>query len=527
MKHTEPMDVAIEELYEILERLKPYLSEEELAKFQGAFRTLNMLTESLEDRRTTLKKLRAMLFGATSEKIDKVFKKNASLPADASPEQKERKQKPKGHGRNGADSYAGAKKIDVPHPDLKAKDPCPECVDGTIYPLPAAPVVRVRGQAPLDVTVYRKERFRCNLCGVTFTAPNPADVGPAKYDATAGSMIALLKYGNGVPFNRLANLQSDLQAMLPSSTQWDIVAGVKKVCLPAFEELIRQAAQGSVVHNDDTGMKILERMKDLQQQKAAGQPADRTGTFTTGIVSVQGARRIGLFFTGGRHAGENLETVLSHRAGSDPPLQMCDGLARNLPKELKTVVSNCLAHGRRYFVDLAEPFPKEVEHVLTELGKVYHYERLARKEGMSPEERLRFHKEKSAPVMANLEQWLRALIDEKAVEPNSALGKAIMYVLKRWKKMTLFLIRPGAPLDNNLCERMLKKAIRHRKNSLFYKTQNGARTGDVFMSLIATCQYAKVNPFEYLTALQRHAKAVQTQPAQWMPWNYTKAQPSN
>jgi len=89
--------------------------------------------------------------------------------------------------------------------------------------------------------------------------------------------------------------------------------------------------------------------------------------------------------------------------------------------------------------------------------------------------------------------------------------------------LTLFLREPGAPLDNNLCERALKKAILHRKNALFYKTQNGARVGDLFMSLIHTAELCGANPFDYLVALQRHATAVSEDPARWMPWNYTEA----
>jgi transposase len=61
-------------------------------------------------------------------------------------------------------------------------------------------------------------------------------------------------------------------------------------------------------------------------------------------------------------------------------------------------------------------------------------------------------------------------------------------MLKHWEKLTLFLRHPGPPLDNNICERALKKAILHRKNALFYKTVNGAHVGDVFMSLIYTCE---------------------------------------
>jgi transposase len=106
------------------------------------------------------------------------------------------------------------------------------------------------------------------------------------------------------------------------------------------------------------------------------------------------------------------------------------------------------------------------------------------------------------------------------VEPNSGLGAAITYLLKHWTRLTLFLRQAGAPLDNNVCERALKKAILHRKNSLFYKTQNGADVGDLFMSLIHTCELNGANPFDYLTELPRHAEELTRNPAAWMPWNY-------
>jgi hypothetical protein len=122
--------------------------------------------------------------------------------------------------------------------------------------------------------------------------------------------------------------------------------------------------------------------------------------------------------------------------------------------------------------------------------------------------------------MDKLEAWLKAQFAEHLVEPNSGLGKAISYLMNHWPRLTLFLERAGAPLDNNLAERSLKKAILHRKNSLFYKTKNGARMGDLYMSLIHTCELNGVNPFNYLTELQRHAEQVKQAPAEWMPWNY-------
>jgi len=101
--------------------------------------------------------------------------------------------------------------------------------------------------------------------------------------------------------------------------------------------------------------------------------------------------------------------------------------------------------------------------------------------------------------MNDLQQWFEAQLNERKVEPNSGLGKAIGYMLRHWQALTLFLREPGAPLDNNLVERALKKAILHRKNSLFYKTLNGADVGDLYMTLIHTCELNDVIPFEYLT----------------------------
>ncbi|WP_372369484.1 transposase [Candidatus Uabimicrobium sp. HlEnr_7] len=123
--------------------------------------------------------------------------------------------------------------------------------------------------------------------------------------------------------------------------------------------------------------------------------------------------------------------------------------------------------------------------------------------------------------MKEFRLWLKRQFDKKLVEENSGLGKAINYVQKRWSELTRFLHVPGAPLDNNICERALKKAICHRKNSLFYKTANGASVGDLFMLIIHTCFYAGANPFEYLTQLQRNLSRVIKAPASWLPWNYS------
>jgi len=216
--------------------------------------------------------------------------------------------------------------------------------------------------------------------------------------------------------------------------------------------------------------------------------------------------------------------VLALRATElEAPIQMCDALSRNMPRDLKTILANCLAHARRNFVDLAELFPDECRYVLEALKVVYKNEAHARQENLTPQARLEFHQAHSGPIMDDLKAWLKRQFDDRLVEPNSPLGGAITYMQNHWEKLTLFLRKAGAPLDNNVCERALKKAILHRKNSLFYKTCNGALVGDILMSLIYTCELCGANPFDYLTELQRHAEEVSSNPQDWMPWNYRLA----
>lgn len=205
-----------------------------------------------------------------------------------------------------------------------------------------------------------------------------------------------------------------------------------------------------------------------------------------------------------------------------PPIQMCDALSRNTPKltGIQVLLANCLAHGRRQIVDVVESFPEECRYVLEALRGVYHNDALAREQGLSPEDRLHFHQKHSGPLMKELHEWMEAQFAEHKTEPNSGLGKAISYLLKHWAKLTLFLREPGVPLDNNIVERALKKAILNRRNALFYKTLNGARVGDLFMSLIHTCELNGANPFAYLTELLRHSAAVSAHPVDWTPWNY-------
>ena len=324
------MEISLEEIYQILDsaRRQP-LSEAEYQKVKAA---VAALAEKAAPRLRTTEKTRALLPNPNPDEH------TGKEPA------KGQRAKP-GHGRNPGSAFTGARRVTVRHTALQSGDLCPECQQGKVYRQKnPKTLIRITGRPPLEATAYELEQLRCNGCGQVFTAEAPAQAGEKKYDESAVAMIAQLRYGSGVPFQRLERLEAHLGIPLPAATQWEVVAEKAESLRPALEELIRQAAQGQVAHNDDTGMRILK----LAREPAPEGKAERTGVFTSGIVSRVGGWLIALFFSGWRHAGENLAKVLKRRAPGLPPLiQMCDALSRNAPKlskEVKLLLAYCLAH---------------------------------------------------------------------------------------------------------------------------------------------------------------------------------------
>lgn len=526
------IDLTQEQTDSLLLRVKANkLKQGDYEMIKAIIDTLQLLCQAYDQKTTSIKRLLRMIFGARTEKTKNVLGADADNknvcddhPDDScSPDNPEdRKDTPgkkrKGHGRNGADAYTAADRIFIPCTKLKHRDPCPLCIKGKVYKMKVpGVVVKIFGRAPVAAKIWEYEKLRCNLCGEIFEPDLPKEAIAAKekkYDETAKSMIALLKYGFGFPFYRQEKLQASLGVPLASSTQWDKAEQGANLIYPAFEEMKRQAAQGDIIHNDDTTVKILELMKDQDESL-------RKGMFTTGILSIKAGRKIALFFTGQKHAGENFAELLEKRDfNRGPPIQMCDALSRNFSETDKVILTHCNVHGRRNFVDVAENFPDECRYVLKVFEQIYKNNAITKKQQMSPDERLAFHQQHSSPIMKKFHSWLDDQFANKKVEPNSGLGQAITYTLRHWKKLTRFLHVPGVPLDNNIVEQALKRVILHRKNSLFYKTLHGAYIGDMYMSLIHTCILNGANPFDYLTELQKHSSVVFKNPSQWMPWNY-------
>lgn len=514
-KGPEIISIDAAQLDDLLAQLQQHLPQPLFDTAATLLRTLQWLMGLIQKKNTSLGRLQRLLFGAQTEKTSNVF------PGHGAAGDLAQAKKPiKGHGRNGASQYPGARRLSVPHPSLKPGDRCPGCRNDKARLRELAPsrIVRIVAQPMVQATIFALQVLRCCLCGKTYTAPAPPEAGTAKYDPNVGLMIGIMRFGGGLPHYRMEKMQKDLGVPLPAATQWELMEQSARDLAPVHQQLIRVAAQAQLLHNDDTTMRIQSLKKERAQ---AG--SERTGIFTTSIISQVEDHHLALYFTGGNHAGENLSELLKHRAaGLNKPIHMGDGLSRNIPQEFDALLANCLPHGRRTFVDVKESFPDQCQKVLEDLAGVFKNDAQAKEQGLSALDRLRLHQEKSAPIMDGLKQWMQEQLDQKQVEPNSGLGEAIGDRLNPWEPLTLFLREPGAPLTNNICERALKMAILHRKNSLGYKTQNGARIGDLFMSLIHTCRLAGANPFDYLTAVITHAERARAAPGQWMPWSYNE-----
>lgn len=533
------IEISKEKIIDLQEKLeKGSLDSNDYQLLAKILESYTIINEKLGDKNISIKKLQQMLFGTKTESSKKIInqiekeiddEENKGLPdssakhleTNASPE-KNPNLKRKRHGRLKEDAYKGAERINIKHESLRHKDNCPECGDvGKLY-LQKKPgtIVRLIGSPPVTAKVYKLEKLRCSICGKIFTTTPPFKTNISKYyEGSVATSVALLKYGTGMPFHRLEQLQKSLEVPFPKSNAWKVVEEFSIHLKPVYEAMQKYAATGELLYNDDTPVKIFDQVENNIVKEKGGKSHPRKATQTSGIISKIGNKKVALFYSGNSHAGENLSVLLDARPEHlSQPIQMCDALSSNASKKSKTILSNCLAHARHNFTHLFENFPDECRYVITILQKVYRNDKVCK--NYSEMDRLIYHKKKNRILMNSLKAYFEKLFQEKVVEENSGLGIAINYMLKRWKRFTLFLEKPGAPLDNNICERALKKTILNRKNSFFYKTNNGAKIGNMFTSIIHTCELNKVNTFKILNAIQENKNDVKMRPKKWFPWNF-------
>jgi hypothetical protein len=535
--HNSTDSAEIEALITRLERRQ--LRDEDAQLLARLLRLLLRLITLLQQKNASLSRLKRLLFGPWSDKrrgaspssgagsegeSDSASSTSTENPSSDTPKgaRSQSHSRKGGHGRMGAEAYTGARVVRCRDTELKPGAGCPhDGCRGKLYDTKQpAILIRLTGQPLVGATRFEQEVLRCSACQGRFTAPLPAGVRPEKYDETCDVSLALAKYGAGLPWYRLARLQESFGVPLPESIQFERCEAVADAALPVFLYLRRLAADGEVIYSDDTRVRILSCLKenkDLQEE-------DRRGTQTSGLVIEVGGRKIAIYANSRRHAGENIDELLKARSAElGRPIQMADALAANWSGQEETVEAKCLAHARRKFIDIEGAFPSECGRVLDAIAKVYRVE--AETEGMSAKGRLERHQVRSGPVMAELREWIEEEFAERRTEPNSSLGQAFRYVLRHWEGLTRVLTVAGVPLDNNLAERALKRAVLLRKNALFYKNEHGASVGAILQSLIETCRLNGVSAWEYLLALMRNRSEARANPAAYLPWSYAREEP--
>ena len=481
------------------------------------------LIQELERGKLTIAKLRKLFQIQGSEKA--MHRKPINDPAAAN--NQKGTQTSKGHGRNGVEAYAGAKVVDVPHPELSPGDICPkEFCDGRLYEMTDPGVlIRVTGAPLASATQYRMQKLRCAICEVIYTAPLPDGVSDKKYDASFVAMLMINKYFMAIPLYRQDRLQKYLGIPLPASTQWELMAEHKPMLAAVYQALYQDAANGLALCYDDTSVKIQSEIKAAR--KAEKGQKNKYNCFTTGVVSIHKDHCTYLYMSDNHTAGKSIAKLITMRDEKLAlPTIMSDALSANIPKDISEdlyTLCFCLVHARRQFYQLPDGYDDLADQVIGFIGNIYDHE--ASTKDFDAEKRLAYHQKNSAPIMQALKTFLEQ--QQLQFEPNSVPGKAIAYILNRFTELSQFLRHAHAPLDTNIVERALKLVIQVRKSSMFYKSLNSAALASYIQSAIYSAAQNDINPCAYMTALLANEQAVIERPQDWLPWHYQKTLKKN
>jgi hypothetical protein len=306
-----------------------------------------------------------------------------------------------GQGRHGATASAGAERVVGRHEALRVGEVCPGCGHGRLYAVLPGGEIRLDGKARLSASRYELEKLRCSACGRVFTAPLPGEAGEEQYSPRARAVLAVRRYDLGLPLSRLEGYQAMVGVPVPDATQWEQIARVADCASVVFEPRECLAAQGELLSQDDTTVRILSLLGENLQRRAPAEargfsrPTARPGMDTTALVVQVGEPPICLYDAGRAPAGEHPQAWLLHRqADRDKPLVMSDALAHKAADDETTLRRcHCLAPGRRQFSERAAVVPPECQGGIAALQQVFAHDQQARGAQRRPEARWAYHQD--------------------------------------------------------------------------------------------------------------------------------------
>ena len=370
--------------------------------------------------------------------------------------------------------------------------------------------------AQFRVLVVRRPKYACRACeDVVVQAPAPARLieGGLPTEATVAQVL-VSKYADHLPLYRQAQIYARQGINLDRSTLADWVGRAAWHLRPVHERLLARLKTSPKLFADETTAPVLDpgrgRTKTGQLWAYARDDRSWDGTDPPGVAYVYAPDR-------------KAERPIANLAGFTGILQV-DGYGgyRVLADKSGATLAFCWAHVRRRFYEIAASGPAPIaSEALMQIAELYRIEDdICRRPA---DERRTLRQEKSRPIVANLEPWLRQKLG--LISQKTKLAEAIRYTLSRWQGLTRFLDDGRIEIDSNVVERSIRPIALNRKNALFAGSDAGAEHWAVIASLIETCKLNRVEPLGYIAdVLTRIVNGhLNSQIDDLLPWAYITA----
>jgi transposase len=370
--------------------------------------------------------------------------------------------------------------------------------------------------AQLRVIVVRRPKYACRGCeDVVVQAPAPARLIESGLPTEATvAQVLVSKYADHLPLYRQAQIYARQGINLDRSTLADWVGRAAWHLRPVHERLLEKLKASPKLFADETTAPVLDpgRGKTKTGQLWAYARDDRPwqGNDPPGVAYVYAPDR-------------KAERPIAHLAGFAGILQV-DGYGgyRVLAEKNGATLAFCWAHVRRRFYELAAAGPAPIaSEALRRIGELYRIEDDIRSQ--PAEARRAERQERSRPILAELEPWLREKLG--LISQKTKLAEAIRYTLSRREGLTRFIDDGRIEIDSNAVERSIRPIALNRKNALFAGSDGGAEHWAVIASLIETCKLNDVEPLAYLAdVLTRIVNGhSNSQIDDLLPWAYIRA----
>ena len=433
------------------------------------------------------------------------------------------------HGRRSSQDFPEAAICEHLHTELTVGCRCPGCGRGKLYRYRPSQYMTISGQPVFTATQHVVEQLQCNLCDEIFKAPlsdearlDGAD-GRTLYSYSAVALIAIFKFFGVIPWHRMEMVQSWIGVRVPDASMFDQCERLADAIAPVAQYLERMSSEVMLLFGDDTSACVLNERSAMIPERESGKLVERTGCHTTGVIAVtDDGHFIVHFRIGIQHTGELLDELLSERPSTlPPPMVMSDALSANKVTVCDVRECYCNAHTVRYFKKLKDNYPTKAGYALERYKKIFDNEKHCQEHELSPEQRLAYHREHSKHLLKEICTHGYDLLEvSKEIEPNSDIGGAYNYILNHEYELSAFCRYPGAPLENNLAERILRLPVHLRDAAPFYRNTVGAAIAANILSVGSTAYHAGVNLLDYFVAMLRHSEDVKARPHLWVPWRY-------